>query len=106
METSIDKGNNIQVIGKSELTLPELFDEYFRLMRVQNPKVSKPLQDASFTASKVTKGKKKASVSPKRSSASPKTSTKSAASTASQSSRSSKTKSVKKNGPVKGAAAQ
>ena len=31
METSIDVGNNIQVIGKSEETLPALFEEFYRL---------------------------------------------------------------------------
>ena len=32
LESSIDVGNNIQVIGRSEIALPELFDEYYRLM--------------------------------------------------------------------------
>ena len=31
MESSIKRGNNIQVLGKSEETLPVLFNEYYRL---------------------------------------------------------------------------
>jgi hypothetical protein len=33
LETAIDKGNNIQVFGKSEVTLPLLFKEYYRLFK-------------------------------------------------------------------------
>jgi len=31
MESAINCGNNIQVIGKSEITLPALFNELYRL---------------------------------------------------------------------------
>ena len=31
MESAINRGNNIQVLGKSEQTLPALFEEYYRL---------------------------------------------------------------------------
>lgn len=31
LETSIDKGNNLQVLGKAEVTLPVLFKEFYRL---------------------------------------------------------------------------
>ena len=34
MESSINKGNNIQVLGKAEETLPQLFQEYYRLKNV------------------------------------------------------------------------
>ena len=36
LETSIDRGNNIQVLGKSDVTLPELFNEFYRLMGATN----------------------------------------------------------------------
>ena len=31
LETSVDRGNNIQVLEKSETALPALFNEYYRL---------------------------------------------------------------------------
>ena len=31
LETSIDRGNNLQVLEKSEIALPALFNEYYRL---------------------------------------------------------------------------
>ena len=48
LETSIGVGNNIQVLSKSEIALPALFEEYYRLIAAR-PKVK---------ATGVTKGKK------------------------------------------------
>ena len=31
LETAIDKGNNLQVLEKSEVALPKLFNEFYRL---------------------------------------------------------------------------
>ena len=36
MESAINRGYNIQVIGKSEETLPRLFNEYYKLMGKKN----------------------------------------------------------------------
>ena len=36
LETSIDVGNNIQVKQGSEIALPALFNEYYRLVKAQN----------------------------------------------------------------------
>ena len=36
LETSINVGNNIQVKQGSEIALPALFNEYYRLVRAQN----------------------------------------------------------------------
>ena len=33
IESAIKKGNNIQVLGPSQETLPALFDEYYKLMK-------------------------------------------------------------------------
>jgi NAD-dependent deacetylase len=41
LETSIDKGNNLQVLGKAEKLLPELLNEFYRL------------KDPSYQASKL-----------------------------------------------------
>jgi hypothetical protein len=39
LETAINRGNNFQVFGKSEVTLPLLFKEYYRLFKVYTTKV-------------------------------------------------------------------
>ena len=42
LESSIDRGYNLQVLAKSEFALPELFNEYKRLMQTQkSPKNAK-----------------------------------------------------------------
>ena len=35
LESAIDRGNNIQVLGKLEEELPALFAEYYRLMKLK-----------------------------------------------------------------------
>ena len=74
LETSIDRGNNIQVLEKSEIALPALFNEYYRLRNVKVAKAAPSGQKMPAAAASpaqnlkrpaVAKGKKP-SVSPKR----------------------------------------
>ena len=52
LETSIDRGNNIQVLGKSDVTLPELFNEYYRLMGAGNVVQKSQAKTSSAPANK------------------------------------------------------
>jgi len=53
MESAINRGNNIQVLGKSEEALPELFEEFYRLTKQQKTQnttaepAKKPMQNVT-----------------------------------------------------------
>jgi NAD-dependent deacetylase len=65
LESSIDRGNNIQVLGKAERTLPDLFNEYYRLVKQpEESKVAKTPQKPSQTKSVKPPNAKPAKVSP------------------------------------------
>ena len=42
MESSINRGNNIQVLGKSELTLPAMFNHFYSMNGVQRAPAAQP----------------------------------------------------------------
>ena len=44
IETSINRGNNIQVLGKSEIVLPALFNEYYKLKMPAKQPAKLPLK--------------------------------------------------------------
>ena len=44
IETSINRGNNIRVLGKSEIVLPALFNEYYKLKMPAKKPAKLPLK--------------------------------------------------------------
>lgn len=41
LESAIDQGFNLQILQKSEVALPEMFEEYYRIVKNQKPEENK-----------------------------------------------------------------